>query len=110
MPSFARYPNVRVLRPAALVVIVPGLLALLAYGLWWDHFPYGVSHCCDLQLGMAHRQYATANGSYLPAGEETPEASLSLFYGTVSSVTADLLRGKIVSEAPYRSVLTKGSG
>jgi hypothetical protein len=108
MPSFAGNPNVRLLRLAALVVIVPGLPALLAYGLWRHHFPYGVSHCCDLQLGMALRQYAAANGGYFPAGEETPEASLSLIYGNVSSVTADLLRGKIVSEAAALERLDRG--
>lgn len=43
---------------------------------------------------MALRQYAEEHGSRLPAGEETPEASLSLLYPKYAD--ANLLRGKTV--------------
>jgi hypothetical protein len=65
-------------RAAALTGVVFGLLILLASGWWRHHYPYGFSHCCDLQLGLALREYASTHGGYLPAGEKTPEASLSL--------------------------------
>jgi hypothetical protein len=94
------------LRNAAVVAgVVFGLLVLSAYGAWRHHFPYGVSHCCDLQVGLALRAYAAQYGGYLPAGEATPEASLSLLY---PQADADLLRGKIVPEAAVQDRLDRG--
>ena len=99
-------------RAAASTAVVFGLLILLAYGLWRQNFPYGNSHCCDLQLGTALREYASIYGGYLPAGEKTPEASLSLLYGTLpwfnGPYGANLLRGKIVPEAAVQARLDQG--
>jgi len=102
----------RIRRAAAWTGVVFGLLILLAYGVWRQHFPYGNSHCCDLQLGTALREYASIYGGYLPAGEKTPEASLSILYGTVpwfnGPYGANLLRGKIVPEAAVQARLDQG--
>jgi hypothetical protein len=99
-------------RPAAWTGVAFGLLILLAYASWRQQFPYGWSHCCDLQLGTALREYASTHGGYLPAGEKTPEASLSILYGTVPWVNgpygANLLRGKIVPEAVVQARLDHG--
>jgi hypothetical protein len=99
-------------RAAAGTGVVFGLLVLAAYGLWRHHYPYGFSHCCDLQLGIALHAYAETHGGYLPAGEKSPEASLSLLYGTVPWLNgpygANLLRGKIVPEAEVQARLDRG--
>jgi hypothetical protein len=94
-------------RAAAVIAIVLGVLAAVGYGAWRHHFPYGWSHCCDLQLGMALRQYAEIYNGFLPAGEKTPEASLSLLHGA-DLANANLLRGKIVSESAVQERLDKG--
>jgi hypothetical protein len=102
----------RIWKAAVWIGVVFGLLILLAYEEWRHHFPYGQSHCCDLQLGTALLEYASTHGGYLPAGEKTPEASLSLLYGTVLWVNgpygANLLRGKIVPEAEVQARLDQG--
>jgi len=102
----------RIWRSAAWTGVVFALLISLACGCWRQRFPYGWSHCCDLQLGQALREYASTHGGYLPAGEKTPEASLSLLYETVPWVNgpygANLLRGKIVPEAAVQARLDQG--
>ena len=47
---------------------------------WRHQYPYGFSHCCDLQLYQGLAEYARTHGGAFPAGEATPEASLSLLY------------------------------
>jgi hypothetical protein len=99
-------------RPAAWTGVVFGLLILLVYGAWRANFPYGHSHCCDLQLGTALREYASIYGGYLPAGEQTSEASLSLLYRTLpwfdGPYGANLLRGKTVPVAEVQARLDQG--
>jgi hypothetical protein len=43
-------------------------------------YPYGYSHCCDIGMGGVLREYASEHNGKFPAGEATPEASLSLLY------------------------------
>ncbi len=85
---------------------MPGALALAAYGWFRHHYPYGFSHRCDIQLGFALRDYASTHGGFLPAGEETPEASLSLLYGP--GPNAKLPRGKTVPEEVVEARLDQG--
>jgi hypothetical protein len=80
----------------------------LGYSYSRYEFPYGSSHCCDLGLYFSLRQYAEAHGGNFPSGEATPEASLSLLYGAVPDVNADLLRGKSVPEPAVREILERG--
>jgi hypothetical protein len=92
---------------AIAAVIMIGLVAL-GYAYSRYEFPYGSSHCCDLGLYFSLRQYAEAHGGNFPAGEATSEASLSLLYGAVPYVNADLLRGKSVPEPVVRENLERG--
>jgi hypothetical protein len=45
-----------------------------------QRFPYGRSHSCDKGLMFALDEYARDHNGAYPAGEESPEASLSLLY------------------------------
>ena len=94
------------------VVVVVAALFILGYGWWRYHFPYGYSHCCDLGLSGALHEYAIGHGGAFPAGEATPEASLSLLYrekidgGPLAD--ANLLRGKTVPESVVKEILERG--
>jgi hypothetical protein len=70
-------------------------------------FPYGQSHCCILGMSGALEQYAEENGGRYPAGEASPEASLSLLYKS-NYVDAYTLRGMTVPEQTVRSILEGG--
>lgn len=85
---------------------VPLLLTALYYTWYWHRYPYGWSHCCDAALEMALDRYAEEHGGAYPAGEETPEASLSLLFPTYAN--ENMLRGKTVPEAAVRRSLEKG--
>jgi hypothetical protein len=79
------------------------------YGLYRYQCPYGASHCCDLLLYGALEEYAATHGGAFPAGESSPEASLSLLYtGDKWGTTSDLLRGKTVPEPVARRILSHG--
>jgi hypothetical protein len=68
-------------------------------------YPYGPSHCCDIGLSFCLRDYADSHGGAYPAGEATPEASLSLLYPQLAD--ANLLRGKTVPLALTQAALDK---
>jgi hypothetical protein len=77
----------------------------MAYYKW--KFPYGQSHCCIIQMSMALRMYAEDNGGKYPAGESSPETSLSLLYRS-NYVEAHTLRGMTVPEDRVRRILEAG--
>jgi hypothetical protein len=52
--------------------------------------------------------YAARHEGAFPAGESSPEASLSLLYTNVDGVTPELLRGKTVPEPLVRQILSRG--
>jgi len=84
-------------------------LALAVGGakLWYMwKFPYGWSHSCDKQLAFALHQYAEAHGGRYPAGEKTPEASLSLLYPDYANEY--VLQGKTVPLEIVKSTLERG--
>src|SRR5262245_19376168 len=87
---------------------VAGLVVLLALGYGFDRYryPYGWSHCCDKQLMFALHWYAEHHGGAYPAGEATPEASLSLLYPEYAN--AELLRGKTVPVEEVKDRLERG--
>ncbi len=68
-------------------------------------YPYGWSHCCDTGLYLGLVNYASSHGGAFPAGEPTPEASLSLLYPALAD--ANLLRGKTVPLAVAQAALDK---
>jgi hypothetical protein len=99
---------------SVLGIVLGGFALLVGYAVWDFHrqHPYGWSHCCDLQLHMALRQYATTHGGAFPAGQATPEASLSLLYREKADygplASAGLLRGKTVPESVVKEILDRG--
>lgn len=62
----------------ATMALLAGALFLSARLYFGYQYPYGAYHRCDKQLWFTLREYAEANGGRFPAGEATPEASLSL--------------------------------
>jgi hypothetical protein len=79
--------------------------------LWYRHwygreYPFGWSHSCDKQLAFALDDYASAHGGAYPAGEATPEASLSLLYP--DHANEYVLQGKTVRLDVVRATLERG--
>src|SRR5216683_3016496 len=98
------------LKRKRLVLLIFAVLAVLiaSAGWWWHHwtYPYGWSHSCDKQLMFALQQYAEEHGGSFPAGEATPEASLSLLYPTYANEW--VLQGKTVPLEVVKAVLERG--
>jgi hypothetical protein len=57
----------------AILALIGGIYCLYRY-----KFPYGMDHRCNSLLLLALFNYAAEHGGDFPAGEATPEASLSL--------------------------------
>lgn len=78
------------------IVGVFGVALLVGAGYWWrcHTYPYGFSHSCDKILSRVLHDYAEAHDGFFPAGEATPEASLSLLYPEYAN--AKMLHGKTV--------------
>ncbi len=97
---------------AILVTVIASVVApiVLGYGWWRYTFPYGLSHCCDMILYGALEDYARTHDGAFPAGETTPEASMSLLYREKTDWHADerLLRGKTVPEHVVKDILERG--
>lgn len=92
-----------------LIVLFLLIVLILAGSGWlfyrWT-FPYGWSHSCDKILMFALDQYAEDHGGEYPAGEATPEASLSLLYPKYANEYA--LQGKTVPLDLVKAILEKG--
>jgi hypothetical protein len=88
-------------RTLAVCLTAVAALWCAAWSAYRWYFPYGQSHCCDIQLWLGLQNYADQHGGRFPAGEKTPEASLSLLFP--DHADADLLRGKTV---PLETVKT----
>jgi hypothetical protein len=95
----------------AIVVTVPVAIMLLLYGtsrVWFHYkYPYGWSHCCEIGVYLALTQYAEIHGGAFPAGESSPEASLSLLY-RMSPDWGPCLGGKTVPESTALEILERG--
>jgi hypothetical protein len=91
------------------VLLIVAVLAGVVGSGWlyyrWQ-YPYGWSHSCDKQLMFALHQYAEEHGGAYPAGEATPEASLSLLYPTYAN--ENVLQGKTVSLDVVKGILERG--
>ena len=92
---------ISIITTAVVVVFVAARTAYLRY-----RFPYGPSHSCDKGLMLALDEYAHDHDGAYPAGEETPEASLSLLYPKYAD--ASLLCGKTVAVGVTRDRLEGG--
>ncbi|HUY88335.1 MAG TPA: hypothetical protein VMV10_06350 [Pirellulales bacterium] len=97
------------LRRLLIVIGAIGLAIGALVGGWRLYFhwlyPYGRSHCCDTGLWASLQSYAASHGGAFPAGEATPEASMSLLYP--KHADANALRGKIVPLAEVEAALKK---
>jgi hypothetical protein len=91
-----------------LLVLFAVLIALASAGrlYYQQRFPYGWSHSCDLQLMSALYQYAEEHDKAFPAGELTPEASLSLLYPAYANEY--ILQGKTVPIDVVKGILENG--
>src|SRR5260370_26833247 len=96
------------MKKLALVLAIPGLLALAGYSLYRYHYPYGYKHCCLKVLGGSLIAYAERHKGRFPAGAGCPEASLSLLCREDYGVGAETLCGKTVSEEITKQVLDRG--
>ncbi|NUQ62248.1 MAG: hypothetical protein HUU20_07155 [Pirellulales bacterium] len=85
------------------------LLVAVAYFWYRYQYPHGYNHCCDKALYLALLNYAAAHEGAFPAGESTPEASLSLVYRwSREAIDAHTLAGKTGSTAATQSTLDRG--
>jgi hypothetical protein len=94
---------------AKIVCAAFGTVMVLAGLVWTAHrwmFPYGYSHCCDIGLKFALDAYADEHGGLYPAGQVTPEASLSLLYPKYTD--PEVLRGKTVPLERVQQILAHG--
>jgi hypothetical protein len=91
------------------VVLILTVLVGVVGGGWLYYrwrFPYGWSHSCDKGLMFALHEYAENHGGAYPAGEATPEASLSLLYP--KHANKYVLQGKTVPLDVVKALLEKG--
>jgi hypothetical protein len=81
-------------------------VAVIAGRIWYhSNYPYGWSHCCIAQVGLGLRQYAMDHEGWLPYGEATSEASLSLL--CADPVWIFSVRGKNVPLAVAKAALER---
>ena len=87
------------------------LACFLVLGLAWAllqwRYPYGHSHCCLKTMFLALELYAQEHGGRYPAGQSSPEASLSLLYRE-GLIDADVLGGKSIRKSVARRALESG--
>jgi hypothetical protein len=93
-----------------ILAIVLGTIAVLVCGGTFYYkwkYPYGWSHCCIIAMMSSLEQYAAENGGHYPAGESSPEASLSLLCRS-NDMEACTIRGMTVPESTVRGILEGG--
>jgi hypothetical protein len=89
------------------VAVVAGLVGA-GYAKYRYIYPFGHNHCCDKQLHFALHDFADNNDGNFPAGEASPEASLSLVQSTSELSYAYLLCGKTGSQSVAQEILDQG--
>jgi hypothetical protein len=101
----------RLLKIALWVAGAAVVLAAAGYGIYYGleryEYPYGRTHRCTRMLWFDLRQYAEEHDGKYPAGEATPEASLSLLYRT-NHVRPEDLAGRAKSAEVARKILESG--
>ncbi len=101
---------VRARRWFVLIAVVSSAMGILVKRSLDHHkeeYPYGVSHCCIDGMGLALRLYAQEHGGAYPAGESSPEASLSLLCRS-NYIDVGTIRGMTVPERTVRGVIEGG--
>lgn len=84
-----------------------GLFVKRAVSHYKEDYPFGVSHCCMDAMGLALRLYAQEHGGAYPAGESSPEASLSLLCKS-NYIDVGTIRGMTVPESIVRGIFQGG--
>jgi hypothetical protein len=92
---------------AAVVLAAIAALVVTSASYLKRNYPFGWSHCCILAMSTSLDLYADANGGRYPAGESSPEASLSLLCRS-NGMDAFTLRGMTVRENTARRILEGG--
>lgn len=109
--GFSKSPGLPKVAAGPAWLWLPLLLLAGSVGVGWFYhqwkYPYGWSHSCDKFLMLALARYAEAHGGAYPAGEATPEASLSLLYPFYVE-NAEILRGKTVPLDTVKAILESG--
>lgn len=75
--------------------LILSLVVLGGFATYRRMFPYGWSHCCSKIIGQQLRGYALEHNGWLPHGQRSPEASLSLLCSNIPSMI-EPVRGKSV--------------
>jgi hypothetical protein len=104
-------PAVKRRRPLWLKIVLGAacvylVIALLGWAWWSYRYPFGWSHSCSKILGSSLRLYAGDHDGWLPHGQATPEASLSLLVKEDPSSQA-LLRGKHLQQSVVDAALQR---
>ncbi|MHB8974913.1 MAG: hypothetical protein ACYC4N_31175 [Pirellulaceae bacterium] len=84
------------------------MLVGAVYGWHRYNYPYGFSHCCLKQIGLALHNYAEQHDGRFPAGGGCPEASLSLLYRGDYGINGCTLCGKTKSPEAAQEILERG--
>jgi prepilin-type processing-associated H-X9-DG protein len=95
------------LKTVVIVLAVVSVLVAVMAVQYRSRYPYGWSHCCILGMSLALENYAMDNHGRFPAGQTTPEGSLSLLYRS-NYESAYTLRGMTVPEKTVRTILDSG--
>ena len=95
----------RIVLLVVVAALLGGAIGLRAYWRW--KFPYGHSHCCIIGMMFALQRYADEHGGRYPAGEATPEASLSLLHKG-DYIDAYTLSGMTVPPEETEAILKAG--
>lgn len=90
-----------------IICLVFSAIAAFLYIQYRQMFPYGQRHICAKQMALSLMMYAHGNDGFYPAGEATPEASLSLLYKDYFQVP-DILGGKTVPSGVAKEILESG--
>lgn len=85
-------------------VVVLGVLGVVGY--YWFMYPQGYHPACGQALKLALIFYAQEHDGQYPAGEATPEASLSLLWPKYAD--AQILAGKTKSGKVAERILKSG--
>lgn len=100
-------------RKSKLKKIFFSLIVVIAIGIgaeqaWYHHtYPYGWSHACSAGLGLGLHTYAEEHDQWLPYGEATPEASLSLLYKSDPITALWTLSGKNIAHETVETTLKR---
>ena len=91
----------------ALVLWIIAVLVSAGVVYYKRTYPYGWSHCCIDNMMLSLENYSADHGGRYPAGESSPEASLSLLCRS-NYLDAYTIRGMTVPENTVRRILDSG--